>query len=174
MTAPPAPVPRGDETELYRRYATRLRATVTREVNSSPATIDDACAFAWLQLLRYQPARETVLGWLCKTAIREAIKLDRRDRRDRRTVGPSPDTGEPMDPVDPRSPLDDRVELLAAREAIASACLREREAQLLALHAAGYTYKEIANAKTLSERTVERQLLRAKRKLTHARRAQGG
>ncbi len=159
MTAPPAPVQRGDETELYRRYATRLRAIVTREVNSSPANIDDACAFAWLQLLRYQPARETVLGWLCKTAIREAIKLDRRARR---TAGPNPDTGEPIDPVDPRSLVDDRVELLAAREAIACACLREREAQLLALHAAGYTYKEIANAKRLSERTVERQLLRAR------------
>src|SRR3954453_13915126 len=72
--------PRGDEERLYIAHANRLRRIVTANVNTSAANIEDACSFAWLQLVAKDPRRETVFGWLAKVAIREAIRLDRRDR----------------------------------------------------------------------------------------------
>jgi hypothetical protein len=41
-------------------------------------------SFAWMQLLRRQPMRETVLSWLTTVADPGAVRLDRRDRRDER------------------------------------------------------------------------------------------
>src|SRR3954447_4477426 len=72
--------PRGDEERLYIAHANRLRRIVTANVNTSVANIEDACSFAWLQLVAKDPRRETVFGWLARVAIREAIRLDRRDR----------------------------------------------------------------------------------------------
>ena len=40
-------------------------------VNTSDANAGEACSFAWMQLLRRQPMRETVLSWLTTVAIRE-------------------------------------------------------------------------------------------------------
>jgi hypothetical protein len=40
-------------------------------VNTWDANADEACSFAWMQLLRRQPMRETVLSWLTTVAIRE-------------------------------------------------------------------------------------------------------
>mgnify|MGYP001305635165 CR=1 FL=1 len=73
---------RGDNhAELFNEHADRLLSAVSRTVRTSPVNVEDACAFAWLQLIRYRPERQSAFGWLCKTAIREAIKLDRRARR---------------------------------------------------------------------------------------------
>lgn len=66
----------GDETELYERYALRLASIIARQVSTSSANVEDACSHAWLQMLRYQPARETLLNWLVRTGTREAINLD--------------------------------------------------------------------------------------------------
>jgi RNA polymerase sigma factor (sigma-70 family) len=164
-----APPQLGDETKLFRAHDARLRAIVGREVRTSRANIDDACAFAWLQMLRYQPARETLLTWLCRTAIREAIKLDRRARRWCELVSDG-DTGVRSATIDPLA--EDRLEMLAAWDAVVAAGLRSREARVLALHAAGHSYRETAAAEDITTRTVERQLMRAKRKLRDARRAQ--
>src|SRR4051794_12160064 len=71
----------GDETRLFIAHANTLRRTVGRIVNSSDANIDDACAFAWAQLVACQPRRQTVFPWLVKVATREAIRLDKRERR---------------------------------------------------------------------------------------------
>ena len=79
---------RGDEAGLYAQLALKLARIVANRVTTSSANIDDACAFAWLQMLRHQPARETLRAWLVTTGIREAIKLERRARRQ---VEPSDD-----------------------------------------------------------------------------------
>jgi hypothetical protein len=49
-----------DESRLFTTYANRLRRTVGRIVNTTDANLDDACVFAWPQLLSRQPRRETV------------------------------------------------------------------------------------------------------------------
>ena len=72
------------EEELFARYARRLRAVVSRSVQASRANIDDACGFAWLQLVRRRPPAAVAFAWLCTTAVREAVKFDRRMSR---TVG---------------------------------------------------------------------------------------
>lgn len=48
-----------------------------------------------------------------------------------------------------------------------------RERRIVGLHAAGLSYTEISNVTGYSERTVERQLLRGRRKLRAARGAMG-
>src|SRR3954453_103532 len=80
-----APAPRmlcGDEAQLYRQYHDELRKSARRAVRGPDACVDDACSFAWLQLLRLQPDRATVFGWLRKGAIHEAWRVARRERRD--------------------------------------------------------------------------------------------
>src|SRR3981081_4472620 len=72
---------RRDEADLFRRHDSKLRATVRREVRTSPANIEDACAFAWLQLVRRRPRREAALAWLVRTGCRESVTLGTRDRR---------------------------------------------------------------------------------------------
>jgi DNA-directed RNA polymerase specialized sigma24 family protein len=77
----PVPAAIGDEPVLFREHHPRLRSHVGRLVRTSRANIEDACSFACLQLLRHQPDREHVYGWLLRTATREAIKLDQQARR---------------------------------------------------------------------------------------------
>lgn len=65
-----------------------------------------------------------------------------------------------------------RVELIVAGEAITQARLHPREARLVGLRAAGYNREEIVELTGDTYRTVDRQLVRAQRKLRHARRAE--
>ena len=81
MSGRPVPPQQGDEVELFRRYAERLRRVTQLEVRTTPEIIDDACAFAWVQLLAHQPSRPTVFPWLKTVATREAIRLDAMARR---------------------------------------------------------------------------------------------
>jgi DNA-directed RNA polymerase specialized sigma24 family protein len=64
-----------EEAQLFEQHAGRLEAVVSRRVRTSPANVEDACGFAWLQLVR---RRHVAFAWLCTTAIREAMALDRR------------------------------------------------------------------------------------------------
>src|SRR3954449_11334847 len=72
---------RGDETDLFRRHHRRLLTLVARDVSARPQLIEDACAYAWLELVARQPERTNVIGWLRVVARREAIRLVRHDRR---------------------------------------------------------------------------------------------
>jgi RNA polymerase sigma factor (sigma-70 family) len=163
------PPQRGDEAELYSQLAHKLARIVANRVKTSSANVDDACAFAWLQMLRHQPPRETLLAWLVTTGTREATKLDRRARRQ---VEPTDDLADVTCLSTGHRPIEAHLDVLAAREAIADAGLRPREAEILSAHVAGYSYAEIADAKCLTTRTVERQLLRANRRLRAARELQ--
>jgi RNA polymerase sigma factor (sigma-70 family) len=171
-----APARVGDETTLFAELHPKLARQVRPLVRTSEENVQDACSFAFLQLLRYQPSREGVFPWLLTVAVREAVKLDRRGRRDRRL--PARDDGVELEPVDQRAdPNDLWLETLAALEAleaIAAAGLTARQARIVALHAAGHTYESISEMLGLSVRTVERQLLRARRKLRFALAEQGG
>src|SRR4051812_12186843 len=75
-----APTPRGDEEALYRAHHTRLLSIVARDVSARPQVIEDACAYAWAELLARQPERTSIVGWLRVVARREAIRLARSDR----------------------------------------------------------------------------------------------
>jgi RNA polymerase sigma factor (sigma-70 family) len=151
--------------QLFERHACQLRAVVGRRVSTSPANVEDACAFAWLQLVRRRPAEPGAFAWLCTTAIREAIRLCRRAALTD-TLDEADETA-----ADPRDGLHARLELIAAGQQIRRVRLRPREARLVGLRAAAYRREEMAEVTGESCRTVDRQLGRAQRKLRHARRA---
>src|SRR5450755_1288699 len=93
-----APARVGDETTLFAELHPKLARQVRRLVRTGEENVQDACSFAFPQLLRYRPSRESVFSWLLTVAVREAVKLDQRGRRDRR-FSAREDGGE-LEPVD--------------------------------------------------------------------------
>jgi RNA polymerase sigma factor (sigma-70 family) len=126
--------------------------------------IEDACQVAWGQLVRHrhrvQP--ECALAWLATTATHEAFGLLRRQSKFLSLEETLERYGESAIPgVEPAA--DETFELRERLEAIAT--LPERQQRMLLLHGYGLSYAEIAAATGCSVRTVERQLLRAKRRM---------
>lgn len=151
-----------DVGELYVLLAKRLEQIVRVDVRAPEVVVEDACQFAWSRLVHHRDRvhRETVMSWLARTAVHEAIRLLRRDRRE--------------------LSLEDRAEYAAAALAVAASFstphvlaedrerlgelrgLPMRQQRVVWLHAFGLSYEEIAVHEGCSVRTVERQLLRAR------------
>lgn len=111
---------RADQGRLYEQHALALQAVVSRRVHTSPVNVEDACGFAWLQLVRCGNRPASTFAWLCTIAIREALKLHRRAAR---TTG----LDEVADAAtDPRYDVNWRVELIVAGEEIREARLHPR------------------------------------------------
>jgi RNA polymerase sigma factor (sigma-70 family) len=156
-----------DVSELYAALSGRLEQIVRLDVRASDQVIEDACQFAWSRLVFHadRVRREAALSWLATTAIHEAFKLVRRDRRecsldDELEHGGGSELRSSIPPPD---------ELLEQRERLALVrSLPERQQRMLWLHALGLSYSEIARYSGCTPRTVERQLLRAKRAVRRA------
>jgi DNA-directed RNA polymerase specialized sigma24 family protein len=119
--------------------------------------VDEACSFAWVQLLGHQPERESVAGWLWRVAVREVWRLEAAEHRQQEL---REDRSEARDAIGPRH------RWVEALEAVSS--LRSRQRRLLGLQAAGHTYDEIVATTGDSWRTVDRQLVRARKRLAAA------
>jgi RNA polymerase sigma factor (sigma-70 family) len=156
-----------DVAELYATHASRLRKLVRLSVRASEPVIEDACQFAWSRLFhhrsRVQP--EAALSWLLKTAVHEAFKLVRRDSRELSLEGLLERAGDSQ-PLPATVALDELVEQRARLESIS--CLPERQQRLVWLQGLGLSYAEMAGETGATTRTVERQLLRARRALVRA------
>jgi RNA polymerase sigma factor (sigma-70 family) len=155
----------GDElSDLYRALSDRLVHIVRRDVRAPEPLIEDACQFAWTRFVAHhrRVRRDATLSWLATTAVREAFKLIGRDGRELSLDAAREQGFEPGGGLQP-----DLVAEQHARLALIGA-LPERQRRLVWLHALGLTYGEIAAHAGCSERTVERQLLRAKRALREA------
>jgi RNA polymerase sigma factor (sigma-70 family) len=152
---------RGDEADLYLLHHEHLVRSVARTVGAPRALIEDACQTAWLILLRRQPDRTRVFGWLRTVAVREAYRLCGADRRDVRLDVLGADGrwrgGESIE--DPRACVERQVTARAALQRLAE--LPPRQRRLFALQVAGFTYRETAAVTGDSVRTVDRQLRRA-------------
>ena len=108
---------------------------------------------------RHRVRRESALSWLARTAVREAFKLRRREGRCV-SLEVALD-GEQASEVPTAAGPD---ELFERRERLRSIRrLPQRQQHVLWLHALGLTYNEIARHTGYTTRTVERQLLRARR-----------
>jgi RNA polymerase sigma factor (sigma-70 family) len=147
--------------ELYRELSKRLEEIVRFDLRAPESVVEEACQFAWGRLMdhRHRVRRESALSWLARTAVREALRLRRRDGR---CVPLEPTLeGERMSDA-PTLPGPE--EVFERRERLASIrLLPERQQRVLWLHALGLTYVEIARHTGYTTRTVERQLLRARR-----------
>ena len=157
-------VPASEIGQLYEVLSDRLAQIVRADVRAPEAVIEDACQFAWTRLIHHagRVQRERALSWLARTAIREAFKLIRRERRELSLESETELAGDALSPSSTAGPdhiLDARQRLESIR------ALPERQQRLVWLHALGLTYTEIATHAGCTPRTVERQLLRAKRTL---------
>ena len=131
-----------DTAALFSRYDRKLRDRVSAVVNTSQANIEDACMFAWVQLLRYELDEvDAAYSWLTTVAIREAIKLDRADRRTRPL--PVDEHGAVIEPIDPRDELAARDLLDHAAAVIQQAGLTSRQLEMISLQAWGLTHEQI-------------------------------
>ena len=153
--------------QLYATLSPRLERIVRGRLPVPKPVLEDACQVAWSRLLRHRGSvrRENVLAWLVTTAVHEAVKLVSREGREASLEAELEEHGE--DALSLLVPGPDQ--LLEDRELLA--CLRylpARQQRLVWLHALGLNYVEIACAEGCSRRTVERQLLRARRRLANA------
>jgi DNA-directed RNA polymerase specialized sigma24 family protein len=142
MQPPPATPPERHESAdvLYRRHHHELQHAVAVVVRAPRELIEDACQTAWAIMLRAQPDRHSVFGWLRAVAIHEAYRLIAVEHREATLAHLQPRTEEPLRMADQPS-LDDAVEALEALRLLAA--LPKRQRTDLALKIGGYTYKEI-------------------------------
>jgi RNA polymerase sigma factor (sigma-70 family) len=150
--------------ELFADQASRVRRLVRAGVRAPEPTVEDACQLAWVRLFQRRACvrRDTATAWLVRTAIREAVKQMHRDGRELSLDALAEEAGDQAAPSAP-SLLDELVEQRARLESIG--VLPERQQRLVWLQGLGLTYTEMAGQTGATRRTVERQLLRAKRTL---------
>ncbi len=142
------PALQGEDAQLFVAFNAELHRTVRKVVNTSAANVEDACADAWLALLRYRPERRaTVRGWLVVVAIREAVRRDRLDRRLRTLVEFAAHDDVRTEVVSDAIPtlhVDDETVHEARRALERVAALSQPDREVFVLHVAGYSYDEIA------------------------------
>ncbi|HEX3833358.1 MAG TPA: sigma-70 family RNA polymerase sigma factor [Solirubrobacteraceae bacterium] len=149
--------------ELFAEQASRVRRLVRAGVRAPEPLVEDACQLAWVRLFQHRARvrRDTATAWLVRTAIREALKQMHRVGRELSLEALAETAGE--DPPSAPALLDDLIDHRARLEAIR--ILPERQQRLVWLQGLGLTYTEMAGQTGTTRRTVERQLLRAKRTL---------
>jgi RNA polymerase sigma factor (sigma-70 family) len=155
--------PEGDLARMYRELAPKLERIVRRAVYCSDATVEDACQCAWSRLVQHRARvrTETAFGWLARTAIHEALRLNRRSARDA-SLDDALERG-----LDPVATTPELWEQLDRREQLKKVCaLAVRPQRLVWLHALGLSYEEMAAHERCTTRTVDRQLSRARRELS--------
>ena len=147
----------------YALEADELLRAVRRALTGPDAMIEDACSFAWCQLLSNDQVEldNHAFGWLYCVAIREGYRLADKARR-------APPMGVRSDLVvdaiqgsDPAEASSRRVTHMQRAALVRQIAPRKR--QLVLLQAAGFTYVEISQITGDSIRTIDRQLRRARR-----------
>ena len=150
---------RGEEAELFERYHRRLIRATAHQVVTTPENVDEACAFAWVQLLAHDVRRETAYAWLKEVARREAIRLAKLDR----TIVP---LGQEPGALDPELLPSNRgnPDVTPDRWEGALARLRElpeRDARAVAMRAFGWRYEDIGRELGVNTARVNQILTRA-------------
>lgn len=151
-----------DLDQAYRSAGAKLHQLVRRQVRAPEPVVEDACQMAWSRLVRHAPRvhRQAVFPWLLSTAVREAVKSVQRTQREA-SWDAVVERGEEW-PGRCLAPAPEQV--LEHRQRLeAIALLPERQQRLLWLAGAGLSYDEMAEVTSTSRRSVERQVLRAKR-----------
>ena len=148
---------------LYECSAGLVQGHVRSGVSAPEVVIEDACQVAWTRLLDHghRVRRDHAVAWLVTTAVHEAFKLTRRSARELS-----------LERMDEIGDLHARQTARAADEVVESRlrlelldALPERQQRLLWLQGVGFDYREMASRTGDTERTVERQLAKARGRL---------
>jgi RNA polymerase sigma-70 factor (ECF subfamily) len=153
---------------LYERHAETVLRTVGRRVSAPQAVVEDACQTAWLRLCACDDVAldaRAAVKWLVITATRESWRHTSR-RRDVPMGGWLPE-GDAPELAEPAGDAPDPLVIAAERDDVRRrlAALTVRERKFLTLQASGLSYEEISARLGVTVRTVERQILRGRRKL---------
>jgi RNA polymerase sigma factor (sigma-70 family) len=150
---------------LYRVYAARLVALVSARIRAPRAIIEDACAMAWETLLTRTHVRlqhDSARGWLLRVAERQALRLvgDQQRQRPSGTFDTDHERDTLPQPVDLNA---DTAHLATERmtddqRRTDLAALKPAQQRALVLHAAGYTYDEIATVTASTRTAVNRRI----------------
>lgn len=168
QTLPQPRMLRGDEADLFNDHHSALEAAVRHLVaDIDDAIVQDACSFAWLQLMRTQPERgDALFAWLRTVAVREAWKLAKRERR----AGHF----ELVPHWHERLSDDTLQQTIDAHQALgALADLPPRQRVCVQLVVAGHSYADVVRITGRSSSHVNKQLVRARRRLRQQRLADG-
>ena len=156
-----------DVAALYALHSEPLKRLVAKRATTDPDTIEDACSFAWTQLLTHedvdlQPPHWRSLAWLTQTAMREAWRLQAQACR---TVSADAATLESLAAAGGQhAPGADTVALQRGRLALV-AQIPERPRRFLLRLMLGYSYQEISSQEGTTLTSTNKQIARAKRLL---------
>ena len=153
---------------VYLSNATKVRGLVRGTVRAPEPVIEDACQTAWARLVRdrRRVRPDAAVAWLVTTAIREAIRLTRRAGRELFLEDLLDDETGALPGQPPGPGLDEIADCQLRLDALRR--LPERQQRFIWLQALGWTYAEIADLTGTTPRTVDRQLIRARRALAIA------
>jgi RNA polymerase sigma factor (sigma-70 family) len=149
---------------LYPELAPQLERIVVRNLGTSAGVVEEACQVAWgeLALHRRKVTPGCELGWLVTVATRVALRKLRAARR--QVSLDDAEQRQHLVRIGAVTPGPERtVELRARLASVQQLPVRQR--RMVWMQGLGYGYDEIAQRTGDSRRTVERQLLRAKRHL---------
>lgn len=162
---------RSDEIAAYfAEHAPRLERLVRARVtaSASAATVEDACSYAWCQLVRRTDIvlDDRALGWLYRVAVHEGWRLAALESA-AVSHSQSPDDRDTVHTWVPEPAAPTTVdELVAARARLESVwALPDRQRRAVLLFAFGLTYAEIAEHMDITKRTVDRLLRRGTQRL---------
>src|SRR4051812_42174733 len=146
---------RGSEDQLFRLHHQRLVAGLQGRFGISREMAEDAVAFAWMQLIRSEPAHENVVGWLYTVAKHEALALIRAASRELAVEEPHPGHSAPAP-----------AHILKTRKALALIDqLKPQQRTVLRLRMAGLTYQEICRRTGHTYTWVNRHITEGRRAL---------
>jgi len=161
----PRPIPsRPPLADLYTQLAPQLERIVNANVRATSTVLEEACQTAWARLVAERDSLTpgTELGWLATSATREALRLVRAQGRELSLEQEQEIGGELLELA--LTPGPERV--IEVRERLAEVRqLPQRQQRLVMLQGFGYRYSEISAVTGDSCRTIDRQLIRARRKL---------
>ena len=159
---------------LFVKHDAQLHRVVGRRVAAQPATVADACSYAWTQLLAAEHVDLTLpwgpLAWLTTTAVREAWRLNELEWR---ATPLSHDDLDAIANADSTQPSTHQLASLHDRLTLIDE-LPERPRRFLLRQAIGYSYDDIAAAEHATYTTTRRLIAHARRRLRELERARGG
>jgi RNA polymerase sigma factor (sigma-70 family) len=155
--------------ELYARKAGTVQRLVAGRARVPEAVVEDACQTAWERLWSHEDVSlhpAVAVRWLVVTATRVAWRHSRRRELPAGSWQPHDEDGYEEPTGEAADPLDVAIERERSRELAGRLeVLTDRERRFLVMRAVGMSYREIGERTGATLRTVERQIVRGRRKL---------